>query len=95
MPAKEARRPRIRMGPERGTATRFVSTPTRETWSKVAATMGEVAIWAPRETEIRFESCRGGLAKGLSNVRSMKVFNDLVRRSIPKTAATESWKPVL
>ena len=85
----------MRMGPESGTATRFVSTPTRETWSKVAATMGEVAIWAARETEIRLESWPGGLAKGLSRVRSIKDFRGFVRRSIPKTAATESWKPAL
>jgi len=57
--------------------------------------MGEVAIRATRETETRFESCPGGSAKGLSRVRSTRDFRGFVRRSMPKTAATESWKPVL
>jgi Uma2 family endonuclease len=43
---------------------RFVNTPTTETWSKVAATMGDVASWAARETETRFDSCAGGPLKG-------------------------------
>src|SRR5918994_4257987 len=95
LPAREPRRPRIRMGPESGTATRFVSTPTREIRSKVAATMGDVAIWAARETEIRFDSCRGGFAKGLSRGCSTRDFRGFVRSSIPKTAAKERWKPGL
>ena len=69
---------------------RFVNTPTTETWSKVAATMGEVASWAARETEMRFESCTGGLFRGLSNDLSTRDFRGLVRSRIPKTAATES-----
>src|SRR5919112_1449998 len=83
------------MGPDIGTAMRFVNTPTRETWSKVAATMGEVAIWAARETEMRFDSCAGGFFSGLNKVRSTRDFRGLVRSRMPKTAATESWKPVL
>jgi hypothetical protein len=35
-------RPRVRMGPEIGTAIRFVRTPTVGTSSKVAATIGAV-----------------------------------------------------
>src|SRR5919112_6467957 len=94
-PATEPRRPRIRIGPESGTATRLVNTPTMETSSKVAATMGDVAIWAARETEMRFDSCLGGLFSGLSKGRSSRDFRGLVSRSIPDTADTERWKPVL
>ena len=60
MPSKEPRRLRVRMGPETGTAIRFVRTPTVETSSKVAATMGAVDTWAARDTEIRSETARGG-----------------------------------
>src|SRR5215217_9679439 len=94
-PANEPRRPRIKIGPDSGTAMRLVNTPTMETWSKVAATMGDVASWAARETEMRFDSCVGGLFSGLNKVRSTRDIRGLVRRSIRKTAATESWKPVL
>src|SRR5215208_3189346 len=72
-PASEPRRPRIRIGPESGTAMRFVNTPTMETSSKVAATMGDVAICAARETEMRFDSWAGGLFSGLSKVRTRRV----------------------
>src|SRR5919112_6386188 len=95
LPVRAPRRPRMRIGPEIGTAMRLVSTPTRETWSKVAATTGEVATWAARETAMRLEIWPGGLANGLRRVRSTRDFRGLVRRRIPKTAATESWKPVL
>jgi hypothetical protein len=56
---------------------------------------GRGPISAARETEMRFESCPGGSAKCLSRVRSTRDFRGFVRRSVPKTAAMESWKPVL
>ena len=58
-PAREPRKPRIRIGPDSGTAMRLVNTPTMETSSKVAATMGDVASWAATETEMRFDTCAG------------------------------------
>jgi len=42
LPSREPRRPRVRMGPEIGTAMWFVRTPTVETSSKVAVTIGAV-----------------------------------------------------
>jgi hypothetical protein len=53
---------------------RFVNTPTIETCSKEAATMGDVVICAPGETQMRFDSCLGGLFSGLSKVCSRRDF---------------------
>jgi hypothetical protein len=73
------------MGPGIGTAMRFVSTPTVETPSKVAATMGAVETWAvgtwavetwaAREAEIRLEAAWGGSSNDRSNVLSTSEFN--------------------
>jgi hypothetical protein len=43
----------------------------------------------------RYQCSEGGSAKCLSRVRSTRDFRGFVRRSVPKTAAMESWKPVL
>jgi hypothetical protein len=91
----DLRRPRVSMGPEIGTAIRFVRTPTVETSSKVAATIGAVDTWAARGTEIRLEIARGGSSNGRSTVSSTSVFRGSRRSRMPKTVATESWKPVL
>ena len=91
----EPRRPRVRMGPEIGTAIRFVRTPTVETSPKVAAMIGVVETWAARETEIRLDTLRGGSSTGLSTVLSTRAFRGSRSTRMPKTAATESWKPVL
>jgi hypothetical protein len=48
LPARVPRRPKVRIGPEIGTATRLVRTPITETWSKLVAMMGVVPIWAAR-----------------------------------------------
>src|SRR5215218_589978 len=95
LPNTEPRSPRVRIGPDSGTARRFVRTPITATSSKLAATIGVVAVCAARETEIRFESVSGGFLKGLSNVRSTRDFNGFLSSTMPKTAATDSWKPVL
>jgi hypothetical protein len=95
LPSMEPRSPRVRIGPESGTATRLVSTPITETSSKAAATIGAVAIWAESETERRFEICSGGFLKGLRRVLSTRDFKGFLSKSMPKTAARESWKPVL
>jgi len=83
------------MGPEIGTAMRLVSTPMRETSSKLAAIIGVVEIWAARETASRFESDWGRFSKSLSRAFSINDFRGFLSSRMPKTAATESWKPLL
>jgi hypothetical protein len=95
LPARVPRRPRVRIGPESGTATRLVSTPITETSSKLVAMIGVVAIWAARETAKRFESRSGGLWNGRRTVCFTSAWRGFLRRRMPKTAATESWKPGL
>ncbi|HEX5914235.1 MAG TPA: hypothetical protein VFY54_14005 [Rubrobacter sp.] len=85
----------MRIGPESGTARRLVRTPITDTSPKLAATIGVVALCAARETESSFERACGGFAKGLSSDRSTRAFRGFLRSSMPKTAATESWKPAL
>ena len=91
MPAREPRSPKVRIGPERGTAIRLVSTPIIETSSKLAATMGVVAIWAARETASRSEITSGCYFFKclMSRILSMRAFRCLRSSKMPKTAATE------
>ena len=81
-PATEPKRPRIKIGPESGTAMRLVNTPTTETCSKVAATMGDVASWAARETEMRFDTLRRRVS-GLSKMRSRRDFRGSEQQKPP------------
>ncbi|HZC18521.1 MAG TPA: hypothetical protein VE225_02330, partial [Rubrobacteraceae bacterium] len=54
----------MRIGPESGTATRLVKTPTTETSSKLVAMIGAVATCTAKETARRFESSSGGFLNG-------------------------------
>ena len=83
------------MGPESGTATRLVRNPIADTSSKLAATIGVVAAWAASETARRFETDSGRPWRGLRSVRSTRDFSGFLSSRMPKTAATESWKPAL
>jgi len=73
---------------------RLVRAPITETSSKLAATIGAVAIWAAREAESRLETGSGFL-KGLSRAPSTRDLRGFLSSKMPKTAATESWNPVL
>ncbi len=57
--------------------------------------MGVVEIWAESEMASRFEMASGYFGKGLSSERSMRTLRGFRSSRIPKTAAAESWKPLL
>gem|GEM_PF-5799057 len=94
-PTMAATSPSASIGPESGTATRFVNTPTTDTSSKEAAMIGAVAICAASEIERRFDTTSGGFPNGRRIVFSRSFLSGFRRKRIPNTAATESWKPAL
>jgi len=72
-----------------------VRTPITDTSSNVAAMIGVVATWAAIETASKLDTVSGSLASGRKSVRFRNAWIGFRNRRMPKTAATESWKPVL
>ena len=95
MPASTPRRPKVSIGAESGTAMRLVTAPITEASPKLEAIIGAVAIWAAKEPAKRFESSSGDFSTGRKIVRETNACRGLLRSRMPKTAATESWKPGL